>query len=226
MGSLNILSGHKEILADRKQAGKMLSAQLSKYADFDDLVVLGVPRGGVVIAGIIAEHLDAELDIVLTRKIRAPLNPELAAGAISENGKMYLNKAIVDSLEISKEYINKEKKLQLNEIRKRKELYRPVLEKKSLKDMVVILTDDGVATGATMQAAIWAVIAEFPQKIVVAIPVAPPDTLKKLAGEADHTICLCAPENFLAISKFYRFFEQVGDEQVIEILKKYSKVKK
>ncbi len=204
----------------------MLNAQLSYYAGLDNLVVLGIPRGGVVIAEIIAEHLNAELDIALTRKIRVPFNPELAAGAVSEYGKMHLNNAIVDSLGISREYINKEKNLQLNEIKKRKELYRQVLEKKSLNNMIVFLTDDGVATGATMQAAIWAAIAEFPQKVILAIPVAPLDTIKKLANDVDDTICLCAPENFRAISRFYKFFDQVSDERVIEILKKYSKVKK
>jgi putative phosphoribosyl transferase len=226
MGSLRIITDHEELFADRKQAAEMLNLQLSDYTGCENSVVLGIPRGGVVIAGIIAEFLEAELDIMLTRKIGAPFNPELAAGAVSEDGKLYLNKSIVNALGISREYINKEKSRQLNEINKRKELYRKALEKKSLKNMVVILTDDGVATGATMQAAIWASVAEFPQKIVLAIPVAPPDTLEKLAKDVDDTICLCAPENFRAISQFYTYFEQVNDEQVIEILKKYSKVKK
>ncbi|MEJ2648731.1 MAG: phosphoribosyltransferase family protein [Sedimentisphaerales bacterium] len=226
MGSLNILTYHEEVFSDRKQAAEMLSLQLSEYRAREDAVVLGIPRGGVVVAGTIADSLDAELDIVLTRKIGAPLNPELAAGAVSEDGKLYLNKAIVSSLGISQEYISKEKSYQLDEISKQKELYRKVLEKKSLRGMVVILTDDGIATGATMQAAIWASIAEFPQKIVLAVPVAPPETLEKFSQDVDETICLCAPENFRALSQFYTYFEQVDDEQVIEILKKYSKVKK
>ena len=226
MGSLNILTYHEEVFSDRKQAAEMLSLQLSEYRAREDAVVLGIPRGGVVVAGTIADSLDAELDIVLTRKIGAPLNPELAAGAVSEDGKLYLNKAIVSSLGISQEYISKEKSYQLDEISKQKELYRKVLEKKSLRGMVVILTDYGIATGATMQAAIWASIAEFPQKIVLAVPVAPPETLEKFSQDVDETICLCAPENFRALSQFYTYFEQVDDEQVIEILKKYSKVKK
>ena len=174
----------------------MLNIHLSKYKESENVIVLGIPRGGIIIAGIIAENLDAELNIVLTCKIGAPLNPELAVGAISEDGKLFLNKSITNSLEITQDYINREKNYQLNKISQRRKLYRQILEKKSLNNKIVILTDDGVATGATMQAAIWAAISEFPKKIVLALPVAPPDTLKKLAKDADEIICLRAPENF------------------------------
>jgi predicted phosphoribosyltransferase len=225
MGSLNIITDHEELLADRSQAADMLIVQLEDYQDQEDLIVLGVPRGGVVLADKIARGLHGELDIVLTRKIRAPSNPELAIGAVSEDGKLYLNQPIVTSLGLSEEYIEHEKNNQLNEITSRRDRYRKFLAKRPLNGRVVILTDDGIATGATMQAAIWACIAEFPKKIVLALPVAPPDALKRLAQDVEETVCLCAPSNFQAISQFYTHFEQVADEQIVELLKNYSKVK-
>ena len=196
MRSLRIITDKEESFTNRIQAAEMLNIHLSKYKESENVIVLGIPRGGIIIAGIIAENLDAELNIVLTCKIGAPLNPELAVGAISEDGKLFLNKSITNSLEITQDYINREKNYQLNKISQRRKLYRQILEKKSLNNKIVILTDDGVATGATMQAAIWAAISEFPKKIVLALPVAPPDTLKKLAKDADEIICLRAPENF------------------------------
>jgi len=223
MGKINIITNQQEVFADRKQAAEMLNVQVEKYKDSENLIVLGIPRGGVILADKLARYLNGGLDIMLTRKIRAPHNPELAVGAVSEEGKLYLNQSIVTTLGLSEEYINTEKNRQLNEIKRRKELYREVLEKASLSGKVVILTDDGVATGATMQAAIWAAAAEFPEKLIIALPVAPPDTLEKLAKDVDETICLCAPSNFLSISQFYTYFEQVADEQVVEVLKNYSK---
>ncbi len=226
MGSINIITDKEELYTDRSQVAEMLTAHLSKYSDSENVIVLGIPRGGVIIAGIIAEHLNAELDIVLTCKIRAPHNPELAAGAVSEDGKVFINQSIMSSLGITQDYIKSEKEYQMNKIEQRRELYRQVLEKKSLKNKIVILTDDGVATGATMQAAVWAAASEFPKKIILALPVAPPETLNRLAKDTDEIICLCAPDNFFSISQFYTYFEQVEDEQVIEVLKNHTRVKK
>lgn len=223
MGRINIINHHEGLLADRVQAAEMLNAQLDDYIEMDHLVILGIPRGGIILADKIARHFNAELDIVLTRKIRAPHNPELAVGAVSEDGNLYLNKPIVTALGLSDDYIEQEKALQLNTIRQRKVRYRHVLEKVPLTDKVIILTDDGVATGATMQAAIWATRTESPQKLILALPVAPRDTLKQLARDVDETICLCAPSNFRAISQFYTYFEQVDDAKVVNVLKNYAK---
>jgi putative phosphoribosyl transferase len=225
MGALNIITDHEELLADREQAAEMLSVQLADYFDRKDVIILGIPRGGVVIADKIAENFHADIDIVLARKIGAPHNPELALGAVSENGKVSVNHSIISSLGISEYYIEHQNKSQLTEIEQIKERYRSVSEKKSLKGKIVILTDDGVATGATMQAASWSSAEESPARIILALPVAPPDILEILARDVDEVICLCAPSNFRAISQFYTYFEQVDDEQVIDILKKYSKAK-
>jgi putative phosphoribosyl transferase len=225
MGTINIINHREGLLADRMQAAEMLNAQLDDYIEMDHLVVLGIPRGGVILADKIARHFNAELDIVLSRKMRALHNPELAVGAVSEEGNLYVNKPIVTALGLLDDYIEQEKALQLNAIQQRKVRYRQVLEKVPLRDKVVILTDDGVATGATMQAAIWATRTESPQKLILALPVAPRDTLKRLARDVDGTICLCAPSNFRAISQFYTYFEQVNDAQVVNILKDYAKIR-
>lgn len=222
MGSINVVTNQEELFADRSQAAEMLSVQLTDYKEYENLIVLGIPRSGVILADKLARNLSAELDIVLTRKIRAPHNPELGIGAVCEDGKHYLKESIVNTLGLSQHYIDEEKNDQFDQIQQKKNRYRAVLEKKPLNGRVVILTDDGVATGSTMQAAIWAAIAEFPKKIILALPVAPPDILKQLARDANETVCLCAPSNFIAISQFYTYFEQIEDEQVIEVLKNYS----
>jgi putative phosphoribosyl transferase len=224
MGSLKVLTYEAELLADRQQAAVMLGKQLTRYRDRKNVIVLGIPRGGVILANGLARNLHAELDVVLTRKIRAPYDRELAIGAVTEDGKVYLNQPIVSTLGLSKEYIDRETHVQLDQIRQRKARYRAVLEKKPLNGRVVILTDDGVATGATMQAAIWACRAESPKRLILALPVAPPDALEPLARDAQEVVCLCAPSNFLAISQFYRHFEQVEDERIVNVLKGYSEV--
>lgn len=225
MGSVKIVSDRRELLADRKQAAEMLAQQLSDYQNREDVIVLGIPRGGVILADEMALRLHADLDVILTRKVRARGNPELATGAVAEDGKLYINQPTIEAMGMSEDYINQEKEHQLNEIQRRKERYRAVLEKRTLQDKVVILTDDGVATGSTMQASVWAAKAESPRKLILALPVAPPSTLARLAEDADETVCLCAPAEFQAISQFYARFEQVDDEQVIEVLKKYTSVK-
>lgn len=219
MGSVHIITRQPELLANRQQAAEMLNTHLADYQGTDNMVVLGIPRGGVILADIVARHFNAHLDVMLTRKVRAPHNPELAIGAVSEDGTLYKNQSIITSLGVTEAYIEQEKQQQAETIAYRKIQYRAMLDKVPLRDKVVILTDDGVATGATMQAAVWAAAAESPQKLILALPVAPPDTVKRLAQDADETICLCAPANFQAISQFYTVFEQVNDRQVLDVLK-------
>jgi len=187
------------------------------------LVVLGVPRGGIVVAREIAHALQADLDMVLAHKLGAPGNPELAIGAVCEDGKLFLDEEISSYMGVDDDYIKREKSRQLQEIARRVKRYRSVLPKIPLAGRVAIVTDDGVATGATLQAALWAVRQENPKKIVAALPVGPQETLEKLSRDADETICLQAPPFFSAISQFYSYFNQVEDEELLEILQEESK---
>lgn len=201
----------------------MLSRQLEKFGIRkskieNPLVVLGIPRGGVVVAREIAHALAADLDMVLAHKLGAPGNPELAIGAVCEDGKLFLDEQISSYMGADDNYIKQEKARQLQEIARRVKRYRNVLPKLPLAGRIVIVTDDGVATGATMQAALWAVRQEGPEKIVAALPVGPEDTLERLSQDTDETICLQAPPFFSAISQFYSYFNQVEDEELLEIL--------
>lgn len=180
--------------------------------------MLGIPRGGIVVAAEISRLLKAQLDIVLSRKLGAPGNPELAVGSISEQGKLFLNEDLASAVGADKSYIQAEKARQLAEIKNRIQLFRRVKAKAPLKGKTVIVTDDGVATGATMQAALWAIKKENPKELIAAIPVAAKESVELLAGFADETIVLRQPEYLGAISQFYLHFEQVSDKEVLNIL--------
>ncbi len=219
MGALHIIYACPQLFADRIEAGRILADHLHHLRPHD-LVVLGIPRGGVVIAHQIAKNIGGTLDIVLTRKLGAPYNPELAIGAVSENSNLFLNEELITTLRINSAYIKLVTNEQLEIIAVRQSRYRQVLKKVALKGKTVILTDDGVATGATMLASIWAAKAEKPKKIILAVPVGPPDTLIQLAKEADETICISAPQEFAAVGQFYREFEQVSDAKVLGMLSK------
>jgi putative phosphoribosyl transferase len=188
-----------------------------------NLVVLGIPRGGVIVARELARALDAELDIVLAHKLRAPDHPELAMGSVSENGKVFLNEEVVTELGVSKVAIDEEKRAQLEEIKRRSRLIRRVRRRVPLKGKVAVVTDDGVATGATTQAAFWAVRQEKPSLLVAAIPVGPEDVVGHLAEEVDEMVCLRAPRFFSAVGQFYLRFEPVDDEEVLRILREEQK---
>jgi len=232
MGTLKIISNSGKPFSGRKEAGRLLAQQLQEYrratagsalTSGQKAVVLGIPRGGVVIAQQIAVELEADLDLVLAHKLGAPGNPELAIGAVCEDGKLFVDETISTYVGADEEYIEGEKAQQLKEMLRRVELYRKVLAKLSLEARIAIITDDGVATGATMQAALWAVRQENPKKIIAALPVGPVDTIKKLSEDADETICLQTPPFFSALSQFYSQFTQVEDEQLLEILAAESK---
>ena len=207
--------------ANRREAGRRLAESLTSYRTHHP-VVLGIPRGGVVVADTIARALDADLDIVLTRKLGAPGNPELAIGAVSENGRVIVQREIAATVGADEDYIEREKQRQLAEILARRERYRNVRPKVPLQGRTTILVDDGIATGATMQASIWAAREEGPQEIVVAVPVGPLDAIERLKHEADHVVCPYVPRYFYAIGQFYLDFEQVDDRAVMEILAKYN----
>jgi len=218
---LHILSYSSQPFTDRKEAGKLLADELRMYRG-QKAVVLGIPRGGIIVAHEIARELDAELDIVLAHKLRTPGHEELAMGSVTEDGKLFLNQEVVQELHIGNTYIRQEQARQLAEIKRRTEMIRQVQPKIPLKGRIVIVTDDGVATGATTQAAFWAVRVEQPEKLIAAIPVGPEHTIKRLAEDVDEMLCLRIPPLFVAVGQFYRQFNPVEDEDVLEILRKES----
>lgn len=207
------------LFENRQEAGKILAEHLQEYKGQEGLVVLAIPRGGVVVAGEIAVALGGELDVAIVRKLRAPFNPELAIGAINEKGHCFLNKDILRELEIPEWHVEEEKEVQLEEIGKRAEAFRKIKPKVTIKGRPCILADDGIATGATMMATLQALRVEEPSHIVVALPVAPASALPPIVELADEVVCLCAPAFFEAVGQFYVNFEQVSDEEVVEILK-------
>jgi predicted phosphoribosyltransferase len=188
-----------------------------------NLVVLGIPRGGGVVARELAKTLDAELDVVLAHKLRAPGHPELAMGSVAENGKIFLNERVITELGIGHHFIEQETTAQLTEIKRRARMMRRIRSRVTLKGKTVIVTDDGVATGATTQAALWAVRQEKPDLLVAAIPVGPEDVVRKLARDVDELVCLRAPRFFSAVGQFYLRFEAVDDADVLQILREAEK---
>lgn len=222
MGRLQIISDSSEPFSDRPEAGQLLVRELEKFHR-KNVVVLGIPRGGVIVASQIARGLEVDLDIVLAHKLGAPENKELAVGAICEDGMLFVNKTVASYVGADDRYIEHEKTYQLQEISHKVQLYRSILPKLSLEGRIVIVTDDGVATGATMQIALWAIRQEKPKKLVLALPVGPQDTVTKLSEDADETICLRTPLNFDALGRFYLGFSQVEDEQLLKILEQERK---
>jgi predicted phosphoribosyltransferase len=216
--ALNIIERSDTPFQDRLEAGQMLGWAL-KHLYLQPDIVLGIPRGGVIIAQQLSHILKTELDIVLTRKIGAPQNPELAIGAIGEEGHLYLNDDLVEATEADADYILRAKKHELAKIAERQELFRATYPRVPLKGKTVIITDDGVATGATLQAAVWTVGQENPKKIIIAVPVGSLSSLERLAQDGTQVICLRVPAYFRSVGEFYEYFDQIDDERVQEILR-------
>ena len=209
---------------NREQAAHLLARRLEKYRGQNPLV-LAIPRGAVPMARIIADSLGGEMDVVLVHKLGAPGEPELAIGAVDETGQVYLAEYAQD-LEISDDYINAEKQTQLETLRKRRALYTPLRSPIDLCRRIVIVVDNGVATGSTMIAALRAVRARKPARLIAAAAVASRETLRKIASEADETICLEVPAWFYAVGQFFEDFSQVSDEQVMAIMLESSSRKR
>jgi len=187
-----------------------------------DPVVLAIPRGGVETGAAIARGLGCELDVVLARKLRAPHQPELALGAVSEDGDVSLNDFATALTDSGSAFIEAERQRQLAEIARRRTMFRAVRPQADVKGRTVILTDDGIATGATMIAAIHTVRAAGAKEIIVAVPVGATARIDAIRPLCDRVICLQEPEDFWAIGQFYRTFEQVEDERVVELLRDYG----
>jgi len=201
---------------DRLDAARQLAAVLAPYRGRNPLV-LAIPRGAVPMARAIARALDGEFDVVLVRKLRAPYSPEVAIGAVDESGWTYVAPHAA-SLGADPDYIAAEKQLQLATLAARRARYTPVRAPIAPAGRTVIVVDDGLATGATMIAALHGLRHSKPARLVCALPVAAPDALERVRPLADEVVCLLAPEDFQAVGQFYRVFDQVEDEEVIALL--------
>ena len=204
--------------ANRTEAGRLLAEKLVQYAGRDDVVVLGLPRGGVPVAYQVARRLGAPLDVFIVRKLGVPGFEELAAGAITSGGVRVLNEDVVRAIPHADEAIEAVTARETAELERREQIYREGRPPPEFHDRIVILVDDGLATGATMRAAVKALRQSGAAKIVVAVPVGPPDTCRELEEEADETICLSTPEFFQAVGQYYEDFSQTSDEDVRQLL--------
>jgi putative phosphoribosyl transferase len=203
---------------DRREAGQLLAEELDFLKDKEEVVVLGIPRGGVVVAYEVAQAIGAPLDVYITRKIGAPHNPELAIGAVASDGRTVLDHDLVRQLGVPKDYIEEETERQRREIERRAREYRGDRPPLDLAGKTVVVVDDGVATGATTMATLRALQKQEPKELILAIPVGPPDTVKQLGEEADRVICLSTPRLFWAVGAFYAVFDQTQDEEVKRLL--------
>lgn len=206
------------VFRNRQEAGEKLAIKLSRYKDNKDVVVLGIPRGGVVTAAAVAKALAAPLEVVVVRKLGAPGHPELAIGAVDSAGHVFLNEVLAARLGVSGEYLAKVKEEERKEAQRREEVFRAGRPPLSLTDKTVIVVDDGVATGATTLLALRAVREQRPQKVVLAVPVAPLDSVELLRPEVDELIVLSTPPEFAAVGQFYEEFDQVSDSEVKSLL--------
>jgi putative phosphoribosyl transferase len=208
---------------DRTDAGRRL-AKLLKRRIQGPCIVLAIPRGGVVVGYEVAKELGCPLDVVISRKVGAPAQPELAVGAVAEDGVVFVDEEIAGLVGVSRDYVERRAREELREVRRRAEEYRGGREMPDLSGKTVILVDDGLATGLTMMAAVHMARNKGAEKVVVAVPVSPPETVAKLRRHADEVVCLETPTNFYAIGQFYERFDQLTDEETNSILRKSREV--
>lgn len=212
-------SADGDVFEDRRDAGRQLAERLMPYKDAHP-IVLALPRGGVPVAFEVAKALEAPLDVVFVRKIGAPHQPELGLGAIVDGAdpQLVLNDELVRQVGPSSAYIEAQCKRELAEIERRRELYRPGRQPPDLRDRTVIVVDDGIATGGTVKAVLRAIARVHPRRIVLAVPVAPRETIDELSTNADDIVCLSTPEQFRAVGLHYRDFAQTTDGEVVRLL--------
>ncbi len=204
--------------SDRYQAGALLAGRLQEFKDRADVLVLALPRGGVVVGYEIARHLHVPLDVFVTRKLGFPGQPELALGAVSETGSVILNPGLADK--VPEEYLNREIRLQKEEIERRIKVYRGGARVRDPAGKDIILVDDGLATGATARAAVEALKREKSKSLLVAVPVAPEDTAREFEELVDRFVCLLRDSSFYALGLYYQDFSQLSDEEVTELLRR------
>ncbi len=209
----------KALFKDRKEAARFLLEKLSECRGLNPLV-LAIPRGGVPLGRVVADGLKGELDVVLVHKIGAPGNPEYAIGAVSERGSLY-TAPYASHLAISSNYWDEEVRRQVHALELKRKHYTPYRPAHGAANRVVIIVDDGIATGSTVQAAIKEVDAQRPAKVIVAAAVAPPETVELLKQEADEVVVLAIRPDFNAVGEFFEDFSQVTDEEVIHLLKSH-----
>lgn len=204
---------------DRNEAGEMLAEALVKFRDRPDTVVVALPRGGVAVGHAVSKKLHLPLEVLIVRKLGVPGNPELAFGAVAEGGGSYVDQLSVKAMELIPEEIDETAKKELFEITRRIKKYRGSKKKSDYSNKTVIVVDDGIATGATMRAAIRSLRMQKPYEIVIAVPVASYETADELRLLSDEFVCLETREFFRSVGSFYKDFRQVSDEEVMEILK-------
>jgi putative phosphoribosyl transferase len=203
---------------NRSEAGRFLATKLSRYSGRDDVIVLGLPRGGVPVAYEVASVLRVPLDVFIVRKLGVPGFEELAVGAIASGGVRVLNEDVMRALPNANEIVEAVTQRETAELERREQEYRDGRPAPEIRGRIVILIDDGLATGATMRAAVKALRERGAAKIVVAVPVGPPETCKEFEDEADEVVCASAPEFFQAVGQYYEDFSQTSDEEVRNLL--------
>src|SRR5438876_8348534 len=212
------------LFQDRREAGRQLAERLADYRDRPEVLVLALPRGGVPVGFEVAKALGAPLDVFLVRKLGLPGHEELAMGAIASGGVRVLNEEVVNTLRVSDEVINAVAKKELRELERRERLYRGDRPAPDVQGRIVILVDDGLATGSTMRAAVQALRQQQPARIIVAVPVGAAETCSEFQNEADETVCAQTPEPFYAVGLWYSDFSQTTDEEVHELLEQAAEL--
>lgn len=213
-----IKMNEEQFYSNRQAAGKILAEELKSFAG-SNIVILSLPRGGAIVGAEVAKHLNAVHDLIISRKLCAPFNPEVAIGALTQDGKLLKDENIIDALAITKGYIESQTRLQLKEIEHQLRAFRGLKEFPNLFNKTVILVDDGLATGFTMEAAVKFINYHRPLRIVVAVPVGSVEAIAKVNRKVDQIICPLTPKKFWAVGQFYQEFHQVSDEEVKNIFK-------
>ena len=206
------------IYPNRRIAGKLLAEKLASIIE-GKAVILSLPRGGTIVGAEVAKTLNAEHHLVICRKIGAPYNPEIAVGAVTQNGKLIKDDVLIDTLAVTRGYLESQAELELKEIKRQLREYKDEKEFPDLKNKAVVIVDDGLATGFTMAAAVEFICSMKPSRIIVAVPVGSAEAIAKIRPLVDHIICPLVPEKFSAVGQFYQNFHQVNDEEVKKIFK-------